>query len=172
MIRKTLAAGALWIAGAGFAAHAADGFSLEAGHGDEDTNLWRVGFQWKWRWTARERHRFHLTGYWDLAFGAWTKDHTIYDLGFTPVFRLQREDGPGPYAEAGIGFHVLSRAHITRTRVFSTRFQFGDHIAVGRRFGGEGRYDLALRVQHLSNGSIDSPNPGINFLQVRFQYHY
>jgi lipid A 3-O-deacylase len=172
MIRKTLAAGALWIAAAATQAHAVDGFSLEAGHGDEDTNLARFGLQWKWNWKAREEHRFHLTGYWDLAFGVWTKDNTTYDIGFTPVFRLQREDGPGPYAEAAIGFHVVSRAHVSRTRVFSTRFQFGDHIGIGRRFGSRGRYDLGLRLQHLSNGGIDNPNPGINFLQLRLQYHY
>jgi lipid A 3-O-deacylase len=170
MIRKTLAAGALCIAAAA-PARAVDSYSFEAGHGDDDTNLFRAGVQWKWHWKARERHRFHLSGYWDLAFGAWTKDHTVYDLGLTPVFRLQREDGPGPYAEGAVGFHVVSRAHVSRTKIFSTRFQFGDHIGIGYRFGGEGKYDLSLRVQHLSNAGIDRPNPGINFLQLRLQVH-
>ena len=171
MIRKTLAAGALCLAAAAAPARAADGYAFEVGHGDDDTNLWRVALQWKWHWKARERHRFHLTGYWDLAFGVWQKENHIYDLGFTPVFRLQREDGPGPYAEGAIGFHVLSRANISRTRIFSTHFQFGDHIALGYRFGAEGKYDLAVRVQHLSNGGIDRPNPGINFVQLRLQVH-
>ena len=171
MIRKTVAAGALAMAAAAAPAQAADGYSFEVGHAEDDTNLWRVGLQWKWRWKARERHRFHVTGYWDLSYGTWHREHTIHDFGFTPVFRLQREEGPGPYAEAAIGFHLLSRVDINSTRVFSTHFQFGDHIALGYRFGEEGRYDLSVRVQHISNGSIDEPNPGINFLQLRFQVH-
>jgi lipid A 3-O-deacylase len=170
MIRKSLAAGALCLAAAA-PARAVDGYSVEAGHGDEDTNLVRVGVQWKWHWKARERHRFHMTGYWDLSFGAWSKDHTLYDVGFTPVFRLQREDGPGPYAEAAIGFHFLSEVNIAQGRVFSSHFQFGDHIGLGYRFGEGGKYDVSVRVQHLSNGGIDRPNPGINFLQLRLQYH-
>jgi lipid A 3-O-deacylase len=171
MIRKTLAAGALCLAAAATPARAADGYAFEAGHGDDDTNLWRVALQWKWHWKARERHRFHMTGYWDLSFGAWSKDHTLYDVGFTPVFRLQREDGPGPYAEAAIGFHFLSEVNIAQGRVFSSHFQFGDHIGLGYRFGEGGKYDVSVRVQHLSNGGIDSPNPGINFLQLRLQVH-
>jgi hypothetical protein len=30
---------------------------------------------------------------------------------------------------------------------------------------------MSLRLQHLSNGGITSPNPGINFLQLRLAYH-
>jgi lipid A 3-O-deacylase len=33
-----------------------------------------------------------------------------------------------------------------------------------------GRYDVSLRVQHLSNGGLRDPNPGINFVLVRLQY--
>ncbi|HYL90521.1 MAG TPA: acyloxyacyl hydrolase, partial [Burkholderiales bacterium] len=32
------------------------------------------------------------------------------------------------------------------------------------------RYDVSMRLQHLSNAGIKNPNPGVNFLQVRFQY--
>ena len=42
-------------------------------------------------------------------------------------------------------------------------FDFG----IGYRFD---RYDVSLRLQHLSNAGIKNPNPGINFLQLRFQY--
>jgi len=33
-------------------------------------------------------------------------------------------------------------------------------------------YDIGYRYQHLSTASIDSPNPGINFHQIRFSYHF
>jgi hypothetical protein len=32
------------------------------------------------------------------------------------------------------------------------------------------RYDSCLRVQHLSNGGLRDPNPGINFVLMRLQY--
>src|SRR5437762_2379563 len=57
-------------------------------------------------------------------------------------------------------------------RAFSTNFQYGDHIGVGARFGERYRYDLSLRLQHLSNGGLAHPNPGINFLQMRLAYHF
>ena len=54
--------------------------------------------------------------------------------------------------------------------MFSTKFQFGDHIGVGARFGAANRHDLGLRLQHVSNGGIKNPNPGINLLLLRYQY--
>ena len=98
-------------------------------------------------------------------------EDTIYDVGLTPVFRLEGTAPGSAYFEAAIGFHLLSDLQIDHDRPFSTRFQFGDHIGVGRRFGPRERYDLSLRLQHLSNGGIRRPNPGIDFLQLRFQYH-
>jgi len=55
---------------------------------------------------------------------------------------------------------------------FSTMFQFGDHLGVGYRFGTKGAFDLSYRYQHLSNASIKRPNNGINFNQIRLQYHF
>ena len=55
---------------------------------------------------------------------------------------------------------------------FSSNFQFGDHVAGGVRFGDKGQYDVQLRLQHLSNGGIKHPNPGINFAILGFQYHF
>ena len=39
-------------------------------------------------------------------------------------------------------------------------------------FGDKQQYDLGVRLQHLSNGGIENPNPGINFLILRFAYRY
>ena len=87
------------------------------------------------------------------------------------MFRFEGTGDGSPYIEAAIGFHILSDLQINDDRIFSTKFQFGDHVGIGRRFGPANRYDLSLRLQHLSNGNIRKPNPGINFLQLRFQYH-
>jgi hypothetical protein len=148
-----------------FAAHAVDSGSLEIGYGDDRTSLLRMAVQDRWRkeWTLGETWR--VSGYWDFSAAVWdNSDATTADLGITPVFRFERER---LYAEAAIGAHLVQR-RISQHRIFSTAFQFGDHIGIGMR-GRE--YDLGIAIQHLSNASIRRPNPGINFVLVRLQYH-
>ena len=100
------------------------------------------------------------------ALGSWESDTgSLIDGSFTPTLRYGHERGA--YVDGGIGFHVLSETRISSAVEFSTRFQFGDHVGAGYRIG---RYDLSMRIQHLSNAGIRNPNPGINFLHLRFQY--
>jgi lipid A 3-O-deacylase len=62
----------------------------------------------------------------------------------------------------------MDRLYNTPTKQFSTRFNFVDNIGVGRSFGAQRQRELDLRVVHMSNGSIKHPNPGENFLQLRY----
>jgi hypothetical protein len=174
MIRKIAAAsGACALLFLPGAARAQDGVSLQAGQGNGRTNIVRVGAAWEWRdeWPARQDWR--LAGYWEAVAGLWENhEESTAELALTPVFRLQRgasREG-SPYVEGAIGFHLVQR-HISAGRVFSTAFQFGDHVGVGYRFGRGGRYDLGARVQHISNGGIRKPNPGFNLVVIRLQYY-
>jgi lipid A 3-O-deacylase len=158
-------------------AHAIDGMSVELGTGDH-ADMARVGVQWDWKQRWFQGANWHLGGYWDLAAGYWHEGDTragqhdgLFDLGITPVFRIQPNGLVGPYVEAAIGFHLLSHTSIGNRR-FSTAFQFGDHVGFGYRFGARGGYDLGYRFQHLSNASIKRPNSGINFHQIRLQYNF
>ena len=154
------------------AAHALDGVSAEFGYSD-DVRLWRAGLQWKWERRWWRGGAWELGGYWDLSLGGWRNgSDTVYDLGLTPVFRLEGTAPGSAYVEAAIGAHFISDLRIDENKAFSTSFQFGDHIGVGLRFGPRERYDMSLRLQHLSNGGIRKPNPGIDFLQLRLQYHF
>jgi hypothetical protein len=164
MIRKIALAAAVCVAS--FNAHGVDGISVEVGHGDDNTVLFRLGLQDHWRKRALIEE-WHLAGYWDLSAGVWDNpDHSTADLGFTPVFRIERRS---IYVEAAIGVHLVT-THISAARTFSTALQFGDHVGVGFYFGPGQRYDLSFRLQHLSNGHLETPNPGINFWMVRLQY--
>jgi lipid A 3-O-deacylase len=158
-------------------AQAVNGVSIELGTGDS-TDMGRVGVQWDWNKRWLQTGEWHVGGYWEASIGRWHRDtnavgqnSNLTDVGFTPVFRFQRNDLKGPYAEAAVGFHWLSRTQIGDKRM-STQFQFGDHLGAGYRFGDKGQYDLGFRYQHLSNGGIKRPNNGINFSQVRLQYHF
>jgi len=180
MIRKTALASALAL-GAISNAHAVDGASFELGLGSEYTELWRAGLQWNWqrRWFAERS--WTLGAYWELQAGTWSPEvpagqpqPEIWDISITPVFRLERAARTPlvPYFEAAIGFHLLSDLRVNSERSFSTRFQYGDHIAAGVRFGPRWRYDAGVRLQHLSNGGLAEPNPGINFVQLRLAYRF
>lgn len=164
------------------AAHAVDGFTLEWGHGDdEDIDRYGLAIQWEWenRWFAAGD--WYLGGFWELGLSHWdgnrgrTGNDNLTEVGITPVFRLQRH-GPTaggllPFFEFGIGAHLLSDLSIDDKR-FGTAFNFGDHVGLGARFGPRGRYELLYRFQHLSNGGIKDPNPGINFHVVQLKYWY
>jgi lipid A 3-O-deacylase len=159
------------------AASAVDGVAVELGRGD-GTDMVRIAVQSDWQKQWFRGNEWHVGGYWDLGVGQWHRggvsagqNKDITEIGLTPVFRLEQNDKRGLYGEAGIGFHLLSRTSIGEKR-FSTAFQFGDHIGVGYRFGAKGAYDVSYRYQHLSNGGIKNPNSGINFSQVRLQYHF
>jgi hypothetical protein len=165
------------------AAWAVDGVSFEYGKSDSsnaDVKLYRVGLQWDWHKKWLDTGNWHVGGYWDLNLGYWDNDSTaktnssIADVGLTPVFRFQQNNPTGisPYAEAGIGIHLLSETEVSPKRQFGSSFQFGDHLGAGVRFGDKGRYDLGYRYQHLSNAGIKEPNQGIIFHQLRLQYRF
>jgi len=146
---------------------ALDSVSFEGGRGSGRTNLLRMGLQWRGHDQWFEHSSWHVAHYMELAFGGWNNgNHTVYDAGITPVFRFERSGG-SPYFEAAIGFHAVSKLEFEDSRETSTKFQFGDHVGAGIL---RGRYDFGLRLQHLSNGGIRNPNPGINFLIFRVQY--
>jgi hypothetical protein len=175
MVRKCAFA-ALFTLVVALPARALDSVSFEAGRGNNQVDMWRVGAQWNWKKKWLSGPNWYLGAYWELSYGDWNNHigNSITDVSLSPVFRLQqaRASSISPYVEAAIGFHMLSRVRISSSRVFSTHFQYGDHIGAGVRFGDAGRYDTSVRLQHLSNGGLAHPNPGINYLQLRFQYHF
>ena len=155
---------------------ALDGIALEVGNGD-GADMGRIAFQWDWEKRLYQGTGWNVGGYWDLGFGYWHKgaapgrNTEIAEIGLTPVMRLQRDGLAGPYGELGLGWHLQSRSTIG-DKSMGTMFQFGSHVGVGYRFGVKQAYDLSLRYQHLSNAGIKRPNDGINFAQVRLQYHF
>lgn len=74
------------------------------------------------------------------------------------------------FIEGGIGLNVIFPKYNTLTKEFSTTFNFGDHLALGKRFSHQDQHEWSLRVQHFSNARIERPNPGENFLQFRYTH--
>ena len=164
------------------AAHATnytpDSASLEVGTGNK-SQLVRVATQWDWDTKMWQSNGTHIGGYWDLSLTQFRENKymdvtgqqkNLTDIGFTPVFRFQKDDKKGLYAEAGIGLHLMSHVYNNNGRRFSTAFEFGDHLGTGYVFSNG--LDLGLRLQHFSNGGIKEPNSGANFAVVRAAYRF
>ena len=66
-----------------------------------------------------------------------------------------------------MGLNVIAPVYHAGHKDFSTAFNFGDHLGVG--WHGSHGDDWALRIQHYSNAGIRTPNPGVNYLQLRYQ---
>jgi lipid A 3-O-deacylase len=62
----------------------------------------------------------------------------------------------------------MDRKFRTQDKEFSTAFNFVDVIGVGRSIGADRRQELSLRISHISNAGIKKPNPGEEFLQLRY----
>ncbi|WP_454828977.1 acyloxyacyl hydrolase [Pseudoxanthomonas wuyuanensis] len=144
---------------------------VQAGVSENNQSL-TIGATRDWRW--QKQYRLGLaTGYWEGAVGRWLVNgrgsHDVTQIGLTPVLRLYPQAWrPGWFIEGGIGANVIFPTYDDGKKRFSTTFQFGDHLAVGKRFGQQQQHEWALRFQHFSNARIERPNPGENFLQLRY----
>jgi lipid A 3-O-deacylase len=165
-------------------AQAADGFVpsrlfVQAGAA-EQAQMLVFGAVWDWRWHQPLSSGW-LTGYWEVSFGRWSSQADpggssvawVTQLGVTPVLRwYPGADAARWFVEVGIGANVLVPIYRSRDKRFSTQFNFGDHVAVGGHLGDGQRHEISLRVQHFSNAGIRHPNPGENFLQLRYVARY
>jgi hypothetical protein len=84
-----------------------------------------------------------------------------------PTLRVQPAQGRSPwFFELGIGASYMDPLYVTPEKRFSTRFNFYDVLGVGYSLGRD--RELGLRLNHVSNAGIRNPNPGEEFLQLRF----
>jgi len=159
----------------------ARGIYFEGGrapHGDQGaTNSASVGLTLPW--SPHGVREGALTSYWDLFASQWHApgigggSHNYTQLGAIYTWRYRFDGGRSPwFAEAGVGATLMDRLYRSPDRSFSTTFQFTEVLGVGRSFGDNGRHELALRVQHFSNAGIKKPNPGENFVRLRYTYHF
>lgn len=150
-----------------------DRWYLQGGVG-EHVDSANVGLIWEldrgWTlWGARLTASTEVSiGRWHVKDGGGSASSTNTQFGFTPTLRLTSDGALGVFGELGIGVNVIAPIYETDDKRFSTAFNFGDHIGVGMRPWGAKGAEIALRVQHFSNAGIKHPNPGENFLQLRW----
>ncbi|SIT36941.1 Lipid A deacylase [Paraburkholderia ribeironis] len=154
------------------------GVQVAAGAGDEHVKKFDLGVAWDpgltW-WQIGDWH-FSLIG---EAHAAWwhTNEGDVHndigEVGVTPVIRFIKGSGSiRPFVEVGAGIRLLSSPRISSTFTLGTAFQFANLAGVGLQFGSRQQYLAGYRFQHISNGGIKEPNPGINFSQLYLQYNF
>jgi lipid A 3-O-deacylase len=157
--------------------YAADALWFQAGAAP-DSKMVVVGATWHSTWRYYSSLGV-LTTYLETSVGRWKNEVVrgtdekpdTTQVGITPVVRLFPSGGPQSwFVEAGVGGNLLMPLYKTRARQFSTVFNFGDHLGVGRLLGERRNREVALRIQHFSNASIQKPNPGQNFVQLRYTW--
>lgn len=166
------AAGAL-----SFGAHALSlspgGAFVQGAVGDHATYSATAGVLWPWSW-RRQTAGGEWTGITEAYVSYWNARGTTHRQSFTqvglvPLVRYRfGHSRAGWFVEGGIGISATNKVYRTPEKEFSTAFNFVDVLGVGRSLDAQGRRELGLRVAHVSNAGIKEPNPGLNFLQLRY----
>jgi lipid A 3-O-deacylase len=145
---------------------------VQAGMAEHSRSI-TIGGVWSLPWQY-ERPCCLFTSSIEATVGRWNtsadSDEGVMQFGLTPAVRVERSSPDSRwFLEAGIGANIITPIYRYRNKRFSTAFNFGDHLAIGRSFGMRRDHELTVRIQHFSNGGIKSPNPGENFVQIRYQ---
>ncbi len=88
---------------------------------------------------------------------------TLYGIGLQPILRWTFDSSSAGrlFVDFGTGPRLISETSIGDRHRFGTALEFRTVLGVGYE---RKDYDLFLRLEHTSNGSIREPNPGIDFL--------
>jgi len=154
------------------------GVFVEGGAADDARSL-VVGAAWTWLQPSKGGEG-HASGYLETSIGEWAchKDAGEHykscstQIGLTPVIRYQPSSWTNWFMEVGIGADAIFPAYQSDQRRFATEFNFGDHVGIGRKFGEQQRDELELRAEHYSNGGYKNPNPGENWVQLRYMHWF
>ena len=143
---------------------------IEGGFADHSAYSVNAGLVWPWDW-RHEMSSGVFTAQTEASLGRWSGKSATDRVSFTqvvlqPIFRYNFDkSATGFFVEGGIGLSYTDKIYITSTKTFSTRFNFADTVGTGYNLG---MHEVGVRVTHYSNGSIKRPNPGENFLQLRY----
>lgn len=182
LIRPSCLLLSLLVAGTSADASGIDGFAVEIGESASSDSLLtraRLSLQQDWNRSWSVGRSARITGYWDLSLSHWKNrsrhrtNREVFDIGLTPTLRMEGAESASlsPYAEIGVGLHMLSHSSVSAFRRFGSSFQFSEHFGAGFRFGTRRQFDLGYRFEHISNGGLQPPNKGINYSLVRFGVH-
>lgn len=180
-MRDKMVAGALCAAVLGMSMGAAQAqeartLYLQAGAAERSAYAATLGVTLPWRSWSWSLGSGVVRGQWDAYLSNWSSRHldggrhNILVLGIGPSLRWRGDGGRSPwFAEVGTGLSFSNQLFRSGETEFSTRYNFASHIGIGRSFGA---HEVSLRLQHSSNAGLKTPNPGENFLLLRYAHTF
>lgn len=148
---------------------APDGIFIEGGVAPSRTHSVTSGATWMWDWQGGVGNA-QATALTEISLSRWsTRGESVSQASLVPLLRLRPDLGRSPwFIEGGIGVTMMDELYRNHGKAFSTRMNFVDVFAVGRSLGADRSAELSLRLAHVSNANLKQPNPGENFLQLRY----
>lgn len=146
-----------------------DGVFAGAGFAPSHSRSASVGAFWLWDWQGRFGNT-QVTGMTEAYLSRWrARDDAVTQLAVLPLLRLRLDHGRSPwFMEGGIGVSLMDDLYRNHGKHFSTRFNFVDTFAIGRSVDPDRRHEVSVRLVHVSNADLKQPNPGENFLLLRY----
>ena len=146
------------------------------GHGTngitQNTGVWTAGFRYGWVITEPHGPGF-LRGRFEYAvdavpvFVVFQPSNTAYGAAVNPFALIWDFDSHGrviPYIDLGGGVLFTN----TQVPAGTSRINFTTAGAVGLHFlAGKKTWSADVRFMHISNAGLETPNPGINIVQLR-----
>lgn len=100
----------------------------------------------------------------ELAFGGIEGNvGTSPFISYGPVWRWQAFS-PNGFVELGFSPTLIGDDQFSEDSDLGGHVHFTSSFAVGRTFGEDDETELALRLQHTSNGGLEEINPGLDLL--------
>lgn len=152
---------------------APDGMFIEAGFAPSRSHSLTAGAMWTWDWKDNFG-KSEATALTEVFISRWSsRGQSVTQAALVPLLRLRLDDGRSPwFIEGGVGVSLMDKLYRNHGKEFSTRFNFIDVFGVGRSLGAGQKREISVRIAHISNANLKRPNPGEDFVQVRYAFRF
>lgn len=147
------------------------------GRSDGEVVVGMIALDYHFDWLRQLGEHGFLNPYSEFLLSYWEGEegHTgvssLHEAGLSLLLRYRYLRLPlstyHPYIDAGFGLHYLTEERI-EGKELGRHWQAGSNIGVGVLFPRDERFELGLRLRHLSNAGTDDSNWGVNQLLARF----
>jgi hypothetical protein len=123
---------------------------------------------------SEERSHFLLPDSWDLTLGLIDRNGdgaVLAAFGPTLRFGTNKTIGSRWFVDTGVHLTFLSDSNFDGKEMGGNVF-FTSHIGIGAYLGGDRRSSLILDYRHTSNAGLDASNPGVDMVNLSFNYHF
>ena len=137
--------------------------------GDKFADTWQFAVAFRMRPPRRLRRL--RAKHFELAVGTIsTSQERRPFVSLGPVWRLPLNNDL-LFVDLGISSTLLSGSSFNG-RDMGGNFHFTSSAAIGTTFGSRDAISVSLRIQHTSNASLSSTNPGMDMIGVNFAFDF